>query len=1717
MFEDARFIIMAERDSTIVRVDIDNDGTDDIIQTLNEGEVLRVDGVLVGTQVRSNLPVQTNFLTGDIGVNFESRWFAMVPRSRWSSEYIAPVGTTVGGDEASVLLYNPNGTSLDVDVTTTGGTTTVTVPAGGIFRFFMPLGSGARFLATDGRDFFAIATIDDEGRAHDWGYTLLPASTLTPAVKAGWAPGSDNPAVENSSPIWVTAEADTILDVDWNDDGVVDLVVPILALQSIQLRDPDGDQTGTRIRTQDGTFISAAWGQDPNGASPASPALDLGTTVLPIPDIFLLKNSSLANDVNGNGLLDPGDTLLYTLFVLNTGVGNADNVTITDTPDPYTTYVVGTTSTLNLGAIAADVLPSTPFPVDETGLNIGTLVPNQSDTLTYERQVGDPLPSPQQQIINTAQVNIDGGTTSSSSEVTLVTPPQFDIVKSSDVVGSALPGDIVEYTIAVENSSALTQTGITVTDPLPSGTTYIAESTTATGPGTAETFRDEFNAVSYANNDGTLNWATNWLEMNDGGGVTGGDVRVTTNQGALRLLVRDNNNGIEREADLSAFTSATLSFIYRRNGLDDIDEWVAVYVSDDGGASYTELDRFAGPATDPGYTAVSYDISAFISNNTRISFYSALVSMNNSDRVFFDEVQIAAGTPATVKTNQAIDPDPLLDGVPQDLVLAGDGFSLDPGQILTVTYRVQIDDPLTPYLPAITNVVTVDSVQSLAPSLATRLDPVAPGSIIGDRVWLDVDGDGVQDVGEVGLSNVRVDLILDPDGTPGTGDEVVAATALTDGNGNYLFTGIYPPASGTYFVLVDAATIPLGLTPSPGNPGGMGPSHVITGTDTFLDDDFGYTTPAGTAVIGDRVWSDADNDGIQDPGEVGIGGVTVNLTDLVGGIIATTTTAANGTYLFVGVVPGDYRVDVAAGIPAGYTLTVGPQSSSDPTTPITVVAGDIDVTRDFGYFNPSLFSITDSTWNDENDDGVRDPGELGITEVTVSLLDNGGNLIASTVSDVNGNFTFSGVVGSGGGTNYTLDITDTGGVLISLATTTAPAAAGQLGVTVFASDITADSFGYRTLGRVGRYVWSDANGDGIQDPSESGIGGVTIDLVIAGLDGLFGTADDSVFATTTTAADGSYLFDALPRGYYQVQVTDTGGVLAGATQTGDPDAVLDSAGDVPLLTGATDFTMNFGYLNAALADVSGIVFDDTDTDGVQDVGELGIAGVTIDLVAAGSDGIYGTIDDLLVATTTTDANGDYIFIDVPDGTYRSVVTDIADVLNGYTLTSGLDQIDVTVAGVDITDVDFGYVRVPATASLGNNVWLDANRDGVFNPSEDGIANAILNLYSPGPDGMIGGGDDVLLATTSSDLLGNYLFTGLPAGDYYVDVVDATIPAGLGLTGTATDPTALIALSDGELYINADFGYASIVGSAIGDSVFYDANGDGIQNPGEVGIGGVVLNVTDSLGNPYVATTAADGTWLVTGLPTGATTVIVDPATLPPDFNTTPTNGPLARNYTLVAGLDWLRADFGFDAPAGVTASIGDTVFFDADGDGAQGGGEPGIAGVTVRILDAGGIVVGTAITDASGNYDFVGLIPGAYRVEVTDISGVLVGLNLSAGVNPTAPIAVVGGDNIDTADFGYAPSGGAGSIGSFVWHDIDGSGDVNGTEASLGLQGITIDLYVDVNGNGTLDAGIDNLVRTTVTDLRGRLPVQRASACPTTSSTSPIPAASSQDSPKRAG
>ncbi|MBI3654167.1 MAG: hypothetical protein HY231_24315 [Acidobacteria bacterium] len=156
---------------------------------------------------------------------------------------------------------------------------------------------------------------------------------------------------------------------------------------------------------------------------------------------------------------------------------------------------------------------------------------------------------------------------------------------------------------------------------------------------TGDTVRDNFSANAYTNNDGTLNWATNWTETNDDNSATGGLMRVTGGE----LRIRDDGNAspstIEREANLANFSSATLTFNFRTTGTSATDQ-MRVQVSANGGGSWTTLETFTGTFA---ATSRSYNISAYQATNTRIRFIE-VTGYSGTKSFFVDNVQIKDST-----------------------------------------------------------------------------------------------------------------------------------------------------------------------------------------------------------------------------------------------------------------------------------------------------------------------------------------------------------------------------------------------------------------------------------------------------------------------------------------------------------------------------------------------------------------------------------------------------------------------------------------------------------------------------------------------------------------------------------------------------------------------------------------------------------------------------------------------------------------------------------------------------------------------------------------------------------------------------------------------------------------------------------------------------------------------------------------------------------------
>ncbi len=168
-----------------------------------------------------------------------------------------------------------------------------------------------------------------------------------------------------------------------------------------------------------------------------------------------------------------------------------------------------------------------------------------------------------------------------------------------------------------------------------------------------------------------------------------------------------------------------------------------------------------------------------------------------------------------------------------------------------------------------------------------------------------------------------------------------------------------------------------------------------------------------TASIGNRVWSDTNFNGIQDAGEAGISGVTVNLLNAGGTVLGTTTTDANGNYLFANLNTGDYKVQVVK--PSGYYYTksnIGADDSIDSdvdsngmTAVANLAAGTNDLTWDAGLYQKA--SIGDRVWNDKDGDGIQDLKETGIGNIKVSLQDASGTTIATTTTSKSGNYSFA--------------------------------------------------------------------------------------------------------------------------------------------------------------------------------------------------------------------------------------------------------------------------------------------------------------------------------------------------------------------------------------------------------------------------------------------------------------------------------------------------------------------------------------------------------------------------------------------------------------------------------------------------------------------------------------------------------------------------------------
>ncbi|MEE8523016.1 MAG: SdrD B-like domain-containing protein, partial [Thermoanaerobaculia bacterium] len=542
----------------------------------------------------------------------------------------------------------------------------------------------------------------------------------------------------------------------------------------------------------------------------------------------------------------------------------------------------------------------------------------------------------------------------------------------------------------------------------------------------------------------------------------------------------------------------------------------------------------------------------------------------------------------------------------------------------------------------------------IAALLAAFLVPMAlatvlPAATVGDFVWEDDDGDGVQDIGETGLSGILVELRKDSDDSLVDSDTTTAA-------GAYSITGI---AADTYYLEFEA---PAGFIFSPQGQGGdisldsdpdpadgRTASFTLTAAQTRSDLDAGLFR---LATVGDFVWEDDDGDGIQDAGESGLAGVVVNLLTPTFVLVDSDTTTATGAYLIADIAPGDYVVEFEAptdflfspqGAGGDTALDSDPDPADGRTSSFTLVSGDAPDDVDAGLFK--LATVAGRVWFDADAD-AQDVGEGGYSGLTVALYDASLTLIDTATTGPDGTFELTDLALG----DYVLELTtipdgfaltekDQGDDATDSDFDTSTARTDT--VTLRSGDLADRDAGLiRAAGAIGDRVWHDDNGDGLQGMGEGGVPAVEVRLLAS--------ATEEVLKETFTDADGRYEFSGVPVGDYVLELVTAGGVSF-SPKDEPPDDNLDSdfALFVPVpqvpgqVLGRTDsFSVAAGDrienidggLIFVAAELSGSAWRDDNGDGIQDAGELPFAALEVGLLtsqprplavtATGIDGTY---------------------------------------------------------------------------------------------------------------------------------------------------------------------------------------------------------------------------------------------------------------------------------------------------------------------------------------------------------------------------------------------------------------------------------------------------------------------------------------------------------------
>jgi hypothetical protein len=721
---------------------------------------------------------------------------------------------------------------------------------------------------------------------------------------------------------------------------------------------------------------------------------------------------------------EPGGTVTFTVEVINTSF---EDVTLTslgddvfgDLLDAANPVVSGNTCPSQATAVAPGGVFSCAFDADLVG---NASEPDHLDTVTAEIDDGDG---------NLATASDDAAV--SFSDV----PPTIDTTKIPSVGSIAEPGGPVTFTVEIDNTSVeeVTLTGLTddvfgdlldAANPAVSGNTCPSQAT-AVAPGGVFSCAFDADLLGLAGDPDHENTVTAAARDDEG--------NPTTDEGSTTVVYgnTDPTISVSKTPSVGALPEPGGPVTFTVEVINtSVEPVTLVSLTDD---VFGDLLDPANPAvsdnncpvqgaaiTVDGTFACSFDadVTGGFGEADHLNVVTAVVddgdgsTANGSD----DAVVTFIDVPPTL----AVAKTPSVGSVPE------------PGG--TVTFSVDVVntsvEPVT--LTSLIDDVYGDLLDPANPAPAANTCVTEPPLVAaGGTFSCTFDADVVGDHGDPDHVNVVTATVDDGDGNTqaGSDDAAVGIEAsfgglsghlFVDYDGNGLQNAGEPDLAGVDVVIVDArgdefrftsdasgdweVVVALGDATLAVDPATVPPFHTLTtGNDTQV-----VTVPAGgiaTDPIGYRpepasvsgtVFVDVDGDLYQSGSEPPLGGVTILLLDGDGGVVTTTTTAADGMYSFDDLVPSDYTLQIDDGsVPAGYGLTADPDGNSDGSAVIGLSPGQDLGDQDFAYRGTG--SIGDLVWLDDGGDGVPDPDELPLANVTVDLVWAGADGVFDTDDD----------------------------------------------------------------------------------------------------------------------------------------------------------------------------------------------------------------------------------------------------------------------------------------------------------------------------------------------------------------------------------------------------------------------------------------------------------------------------------------------------------------------------------------------------------------------------------------------------------------------------------------------------------------------------------------------------------------------------------------------